>query len=505
MKIGGRSRLLLIVATLLCGGPLGITARPVAAAGLLFEPFPIRTYDGEEHPAELARMTVPERRDRSGSRTIRIAVLRMRSRSSAPGPPVFFLSGGPGIPAIGMSRSPAYFHLFDLLRDLGDVYLIDQRGTGLSDPSLVCAPRALANDLFLSDSSASAAVRGLVGACASQWRSRGVDLDAYNTVESARDLEDLRRAIGAERVRLLGASYGCELALEMIRLHGDRVDRAVLAGVRGPRTALKRPETLDLQLRRLASMVARDSAYAPLLPDSYGLVRALLDVLDRKPFTITVTPHDGSAKRDYRVGAAGLRIVLQSDLTDARAVTIVPAMLRTMKDGDPRIFLTRLRSIYDGMARGTVLMSLTMNCATRWDPDRLERVMVEAGASPFGNIRNLYLDPPLCDSVGVSDLGPGYRMPVTSDVPVLFVSGTMDATTPAFEAEEIVWGFSNGTHLMVQNGFHETLAIGEVQRSVAEYLEGKSPRGRTIVVSPPAFVNMEEALERLTGEPSDPR
>jgi len=484
---------------------LGAAALAVAAPAPTFEPYTLHTYDGEDHPAELARVAVPERRDRSTSRTIQIAVLRMKTRASAPGPPIFLLSGGPGIPGIGMGKSPPYLRLFDRLRDLGDVYLIDQRGTGLSTPALLCRPYALDPDLFVSEERAASAVRELVGSCAAEWRSRGVDLDAFNTVESAHDLEDLRIAIGAPKVRVLGVSYGCELALEMIRLHGDRVDRAVLAGVRGPRTALKRPETLDLELRRVASLVTRDSTFSSLLPDTYGLVRALLDVLERKPFTITATPHDGSPAREYRVGAAGLQMVLQSDLPDARAVTIVPAMLLTLKDGDPRIFLTRLRAVYEAMSRGTLLMAMTMNCATRWEAERLARVTAEAAVSPFGNIRNLYLNPPLCDSVGVSDLGESYRAPVSSGVPVLFLSGSMDATTPSFEAEEIAWGFPNGTHLIVPNGFHETLVIGEVQRAVSEYFQGKDLRGRSIVLPPPRFLSVQDALKRLTDEPAAPR
>jgi pimeloyl-ACP methyl ester carboxylesterase len=472
-----------------------------ATAAVDFEPFTLETYDGESHPAGFARIEVPERRDRPSARTIRIGVVRLPSRARTPGAPIFFLAGGPGIPGIGMGRAPAYFRLFDRLRDLGDVYLIDQRGTGRSEPSLLCGSHPLGPDLFVSDGKAAEAVRAQVGSCAAEWRERGVDLAAYNTVESARDLEELRRAIGAERVRLVGVSYGSELALELIRLHGDRVERAALAGVRGPGTALKLPRTLDLQLRRVASLLARDSVYAPLLPDTYGLVGALLDVLERKPFTITAKPRDGGEAHEYRVGSAGLRMVLQSDLPDARAVTILPAMLVTMKDGDPRIFLSRLRAVYESMARGAVLMSLAVNCASRWDPDRLARVTAEAGVSPFGNIRNLYLNPGLCDSLDVADLGPAFRSPVVSDVPVLFVSGSMDATTPPFEAEEIAWGFPRGAHLIVHHGFHEVLTVSEVQRSVAEYLGGKDLRGRSIVMPPPRFLGVEEALERLADEP----
>jgi pimeloyl-ACP methyl ester carboxylesterase len=484
---------------------LGALASPgslqAADSTLVAEPFRLRTYDGEEHSAELLRFRVPESRVRPSARTIQVAVLRLKTRSRTPGAPIFFLAGGPGIPGIGMARAPLYFRLFDRLCDQGDVYLVDQRGTGLSDPSLLCGAHALDPDLFTSEAKAGAAVQGLVRACAEEWRAQGVDLSAYNTVESAHDLEHIRRTLGAERIRLLGMSYGSELALEMIRLHGDRVERAVLAGVRGPRTALKRPQTLDLQMRRVAALVAQDSVYAKLLPDAYGLVGALLGVLERQPFTITSTPREGGTKREYRVGPAGLQMVLQSDLTDARAVTLVPAMLHTMKQGDPRIFLTRLRSVHEAMAKGTSIMSLAVNCATGWDPGRLAQVKAEAETSPFGNIRNLYLNPETCAAVDAADLGARFREPVVSKLPVLFVSGAMDATTPPFEAEEIAWGFPRGTHLIVHNGFHDTLHVGEVQKTVAEYFAGKDPRGKSILMPPPRFVRVEDALKRLSDEP----
>ena len=479
-----------------------------------FEPFTLQTYDGKEHPAELARIQVPERRETlvpsqariaTTGRTIEVAVMRLKTRARAPGAPIFFLAGGPGIPGIGMARAPFIFRLLDQLRELGDVYVIDQRGTGRSVPSLLCGVQPLDHDLFVSDAKAEAAVRMLVARCASDWRARGVDPASYNTVESASDLEDLRREIGAERVRLVGTSYGSELALEMIRRNGSHVERAVLAGVRGPSTALKLPSTLDLEMRRVASMIARDSTYATILPDPQGLVLALLDVLDRKPFTITVTPREGGEKREYRVGSTGLRMVLQSDLPDANAITHVPAMLATMKDGDPRIFLSRLRAVHEAMARGTTLMSLAVNCASGWDPERLERVRDEAGSSPFANIRNLYLSPALCDSVRAANLGAAFRAPIVSEIPVLFISGSMDATTPPFEAEEIAWGFPNGFHMIVHNGFHETLGIREVQRSVTEYFSGKDIRGRGIVMPPPKFLSVTEALKRVTEEPAPAR
>ena len=46
---------------------------------------------------------------------------------------------------------------------------------------------------------------------ATYFRSQGVDIQAYNTIESAHDVDDLRKALGAEKLNLVGFSYGTHL------------------------------------------------------------------------------------------------------------------------------------------------------------------------------------------------------------------------------------------------------------------------------------------------------
>jgi len=53
-----------------------------------------------------------------------------------------------------------------------------------------------------------------------------------------------------------------------------------------------------------------------------------------------------------------------------------------------------------------------------------------------------------------SDLGPCFREPVRSDVPVLFISGTLDANTPASNAEEVQQGFPKSMHLTIEGAGH---------------------------------------------------
>jgi pimeloyl-ACP methyl ester carboxylesterase len=113
----------------------------------------------------------------------------------------------------------------------------------------------------------------MVRACAEHWRTQGVDLAAFNTNASADDLEDLRHALGAESISLLGHSYGTELALAAVRRHGEHLHRVVLASVQGPDDDLKLPVVTEFGLRRLGRFVAEDSAVNHDVPDLTGSLK----------------------------------------------------------------------------------------------------------------------------------------------------------------------------------------------------------------------------------------
>src|SRR5262249_33436670 len=94
--------------------------------------------------------------------------------------------------------------------------------------------RPLSADMWKTREKAVQALTGLVRSCAEHWTTQGVDVAAYNTNASGDDLEDLRRALGVERLSLLGYSYGISFALAAIRWHGEHFNRVILASVQGP-------------------------------------------------------------------------------------------------------------------------------------------------------------------------------------------------------------------------------------------------------------------------------
>jgi hypothetical protein len=110
------------------------------AGAISFVPYSLKTYDEQEHPAELGKLWASENRGKNSSRLIQLAFVRLKTTAANPQPPIVFLAGGPGIPGTGMGRVPVYFHLFARLQEVADVILLDQRGTGLSAPNLQCPP-----------------------------------------------------------------------------------------------------------------------------------------------------------------------------------------------------------------------------------------------------------------------------------------------------------------------------------------------------------------------------
>lgn len=464
-----------------------------AETTLTFAPYTIHGLDGVDRPAELGRLRVPELHAHPEGRKIAIVFIRLRSPAPAPGPPVLFLPGGPGYPGTLLARTPPYLELFEKLRASSDVIVLDQRGAGLSEPTLQCATRgSLPLDAFATEAKTANAIGSILRPCVRLVRNDGVAIEAYNTAESAEDIEDLRRALGVERVRLIGVSYGTELALEMIRRHGERVDAAVLAGTRGPDMAWRLPSVNDAQLKRVSALVARDPQWARDLPDFEASVRRLLERLSWRPARIPI--RDAKSGKDVRVriGPVAIQAILGSDLNDWARAPLLPAIFASLAHGDSTLLARRVEELVNTTAAGISVMQVATDCASGASPERRARVAREAPKSLLGNVKNMLVNPAFCDLVGGPDLGPGFRAPIQSPVRTLFLTGSLDGITPPAQAEEARRGFPNGVHLIVENGWHEVLPFDEVQQAMIDFFGGNDVSGRRLELPTPRFASIAE-------------
>lgn len=451
-----------------------------------WKPAPSRTYDGRDIAAESARLNLPESRAEPG-RTISVGLIRLRSTAANPGDPIVFLMGGPGIPASVMLPIPPYYDLFDRLRSLGDVILVDQRGIGTSDPVLGCPSKGpLSRDFLGSHASVLNALREVTRACFEEWRGKGVRVSAYNTQESADDLESLREALGVPRLNLLAFSYGTHIALSYVRRHPDHAGRLVLQGVRGPDQSLKGPAAYERGFDRLSELAPRIS----VLGTSQDMASAMFLVLRTLPVEVAVT--DRSGRPDTLViGREGFQVLVSNAPDDPR----LPAMLSTLASHDLTILGMMATQAWQGLGEVN-LMARAVDCASGSSQTAELRVVAETfdGALLGNPAPNLVRTREFCSLFGDDiRLPDDFRRPITSSAPALFISGELDLQAPADSAASVAKGFTESTVLVVKNGRHELLTIAAVQEAVLDFFAGKAVAGRELSAEPIRWLTVDEA------------
>ncbi|MGA9773797.1 MAG: alpha/beta hydrolase [Blastocatellia bacterium] len=482
-----------ITALLICGLFLSAKQASAQKAGdLKIEPYVFEAADKQKVDAEFGRLLVPENRLNPNSRLIELAFVRFKSTAQKPGPPIIYLAGGPGGSGIGTARGTR-FPLFMAMREIGDVIALDQRGVGASKPNLIClqsinypvdrAPdRREALELFRKQSRA----------CRDGWLGKGVDLTGYNTNQSADDLDDLRKALGAEKISLWAISYGTHLALATIRRHEKNIHRAILAGIEGPDHSIKLPANIQSHLAHLDKLVKADPDLSRDIPDLLGLVKSVLDRVEREPVTVEVTNPQTEQKVKVIINRFALETLTVNSFGSDEAR--LPARYYAMSKGDySGAAQAWVRTIGRGSPIGSA-MAFMMDCASGVSAERQARVAREKKTTLLGDTINFPFQD-VCDAWESPDLGPSFRKPVKSRVPALFISGTLDVRTPPGNAEEIRRGFSESAHLIIDGAVHSDplfLSSPKIKDVMLEFMKQQPISTTRITLAPLKFTAVKK-------------
>ncbi|HMA18163.1 MAG TPA: alpha/beta fold hydrolase [Thermoanaerobaculia bacterium] len=439
---------------------------------LRFESVRLEPHDGSlPVAAELGHLTVLENRSRPDGAVIELAFVRLRAKTSHPGTPVVWLAGGPGGSGSQDTEGPI-LPLFQAIAESSDVIALDQRGMGHSRPRLECPGRFdLPLDRPMEEDVVLAAFQEKAGQCRLYWQARGVDLASYNTAESARDIEDLRRALGVPRVNLLAGSYGTHLALATIRMFESSIERAVLFGVQGPDHMERLPGDYQEVLSQIDQMVKRTPLLVERMPSFLGTVQVVLEKLEREPVRVESVDAGTGERRTVTLGKFDLQCFTRNMLASREQISRLPGLYLAMLQGDFQELAAS--SITGRKSAAPPAVDFSMRCASGGSPARRARIAAQSRSTLLGDAADFPI-PAVCDAWEVPDLGDGFRAPISSSVPVLFVSGTLDAHTPASNAREVLPGFSNGRHLLVEGGAHYLLGFNlpKGRKIAAKFLRG---------------------------------
>ena len=458
------------------------------AGTLKLKPYTFENDKKEKVDAEFGTLLVPENRSNPDSNLIELAFVRFKSTAKNPGPPIVYLAGGPGGSGIFTAKG-SRFPLFMALREIADVIAFDQRGTGFSKPNLGCYDRlALPLDVAPTREAAVKQLRENSESCISYWRDiQRVDLTGYNTNESADDLEDLRKALGTNQISLWSISYGTHLAFATMRRHPKSIHRAILAGTEGPDHTYKLPSNIQKHLEDLAAVIKADPVVGKEVPDFLGLMKSVFDRLDAQPETVEITDPQTKLKVKVIVNKFVMQYIVANNI-GTTVTARFPALFYRASKGD----FTNPAQVWLSQSRSEIgsAMSFMMDCASGQTAARRERIAREAKGTLLEDIFNFPF-PDVCEAWKAPDLGDEFRAPLRSDVPVLFISGTLDARTPVSNAEEYRIGLPNSTHIIIQGAVHSDplfLSSPKIKEGMMQFLRGEAVTTTKITAAPMKFV-----------------
>ena len=424
---------------------------------------------GESVDAESGWLVVPESRSRPQGASIKLPVVRFKSTTDKPGYPIIYLAGGPGASGLDSAKR-LIFPVLMALRSHADVVVFDQRGTGGAEPSLVLPGKL---DLPLNDTLDSRASRQQLRVRASEAvaeiRRRDIDLSSYNTNENADDVNDLRLALATPKITIWGHSYGSHLGLTVLRRHGQFIHRAILGGINGPDQRWRFPNDLQSLVSRIDGYIKNTPKLRRQMPSLTDTVATVFKRLEEKPVTVLVQ------SEPIVIGKADVAVLTALQAGDLEFVKRLPLFFGRMREGD---FSAVAGLILQGLKQrelGTA-MRFSMHIASGVSRERSAGIAAQEARALFGNAINFpFDDKEFVEVWGINDLGAEFRSQVRSDVPTLFLSGELDGRTSVDDAKEILRGFSNGRHVLIEGAAHDFYHLtSKVLELMLDFLDGKT-------------------------------
>lgn len=424
--------------------------------------------------AECGSLAVPEDPSNPEGRQIPLSIAVVPAITRSPEPdPLFILVGGPGQSAI--ETFPALSATVFRIHEQRDIVLVDQRGTGESNPLRCLDPAA---DEILEDDRLIA----LLQACPERL---DADLRFYTTDIAMQDLDRVRSLLGYERVNLFGVSYGTRAALTYLKLYPERVRSIILDAVVDPGFILYQDAARDGQeaLDQFFARCEADEACSTIFPGLRAEFDSILQRLEAGPLEVTITHPVTGRPLDLEVTRATFTNIIFNTLYSPDLIAMLPMAIHqayTEENYGPLISQAYLvdAGIYDGMFYA---VACTEDAPLVSAPDDEEAL--------FGNTVHIFLE--VCSAWPKGNPAEIVRAPVDSDVPILMLSGEADPITPPRHAERLAPSLGSSLHLVFDDMGHGNSASQCTAKILDDFVERASiadlDTGCVERVEPPPF------------------
>ena len=426
---------------------------------------PARFIEKEEGPMKISDgqiyrfgyLEVPENRKVSHSNRIQLPVYIFKSRNPTPkADPIVYTVGGPGSSTM---PSAQYMKVYEYLDDR-DFILLEQRGNYYAKPHLGCPEWAEAvykSSLPSTEPTQVDSVkRQAVQACRDRLTQEGIDLNGYNTNESAADIADLIKLLEVDQYNLLTISYSTKIAQVLLRDYPAGI-RSVVMDSPLP-LEVSYDEESNRNLLAGLDQILSDCQAIPSCQRAYPRIHqrfySYLEQLTANPQEILVKNPDTQEEERFLLQGKDIVILLSGLSTPD--VPMLPFHIQQLLAGDYSLVRSLLASQLKGPSSGRgVGMRLSVWCAEEYPFASQKKIAEETQMYPgiIGLSPAVY-DSCICNTWKVNKALPRDNMAIQSKVPILLISGEYDPITPSKWAAEMKTNLPNSHHLIFKGWKH---------------------------------------------------
>jgi pimeloyl-ACP methyl ester carboxylesterase len=433
--------------------------------------------------AECGKVTVAENRS-NPSRMIdlNVAIVRTVSKKKQMDP-VIMLAGGPGQSAV--ESFPQMYPAFRKILKDRDVVLVDQRGTGHSNPlkcefddetqkQLIENPELIPQELQN---------------CANKL---DADTRFYTTPESIKDLEEVRKALAIEKWNLLGISYGTRKALTYMKMFPESIRSVILDGVMPQQEAMPQSHEKNLvnALRKQFELCKNQPTCNEAFGDVEQQMWQVLDNVEENQPKIRLQNFMTGEYDEITVNKQMVAIAIRMFAYTPDSMRLLPLIIAKANHGQLETIASQGNLIGSLLSENMSNVEISIICAE--DAPFYDEYSVEShnlfGEDSIDQIKRN------CEVWPHSTVDADFKEPVVSDLPVLLLSGELDPVTPPEFAELAMQTLSNSQHLVAKGQGHNVFPKGCMPDIITQFINNPEDELDTKCMSDfdyePFFINM---------------
>lgn len=419
-----------------------------------------------------AYLIVPENRNKPNGKTIKLPFAIAESNNpNKKKDPVLFTGGGPGASSLSFIRSA---HNRSLIKDR-DFITFEQRGTHFAVPNLDCNEIGEAlKKAFIYNLPKDSMILVGVKQCRAKLLAQGIDLSGYNTVESAADIEDLRKVLKIDSLNLFGASYSGGLMPTVLKNHPDGIRSLILDSPLPEFVNIDEEELVNFNEALNTVLTKYEADSTAKLP--YGKLKdrfkQYFTAITGKDFTIKYLPKDAKDSLTIHYSQSELIGYLLDVLYDFSRLKDIPFIVSEMIQGHHQVYM---KDFLNGIFRsgGPSGMRMSVYCSDKMAFSRDAIIKQQYQLYPYMAGAGYYVNDvyrSMCDCWKVPPIAAETKMPFYSKVPVLLGGGDTDPATRPIYNDMIHHFMPNSQRILFKGRSHCPTMRREGDSFISQFL-----------------------------------